>query len=131
MSDAQLSLFNREPPPELQKQPEPPDGYSYYVVAEGSTPILARNACLVDGPRIEACFWLKWVMGWFGWNDRVKLGMEIMVAMNSDEECDGIVLKKGRSHWKHLNFCPFCGQSIDAKLAPRAREQQTGDTDGR
>ena len=120
--DPQLPLFGeapKAPPPAL---PEPPEGFAYYVVAKGAPRVLGRTHCVVNGPRIEVCFALKHVLGWFGWDDRVKLGMEMLTSMTSDAECDGVVLKKGRGHWADFKFCPFCGKGLDAKLAPPARD---------
>lgn len=91
------------------------DGMNWLISPDG-TRVQGRASCVVHGPRIEPCFILKHLLGWFSPDARTRLYIGMMVHRTREGERDALALRHGAKSTE-LDWCPCCGAKIRTRFA--------------
>lgn len=89
-----------------------------FVMPDGSR-VRGRGACVVRGPRIEPCFVLESLLGWFSFNARTRLYIGTVLRRAREGERDALVIEHG-ARAADLGYCPCCGTQIRTSFADEA-----------
>lgn len=90
------------------------DGMTWFFMPDG-TRAQGRASCVVRGPRIEPCFILEHLLGWFSPDARTRLSIGMMVHRTREGERDALALRHGVKS-AELDWCPCCGAKIRTRF---------------
>ena len=74
-----------------------------------------HRALVGRGPRIEPCFILEHLLGWFSPDARTRLSIGMMVHRTREGERDALALRHGAKSTE-LDWCPCCGAKIRTRF---------------